>query len=323
MDKHRRRFLAASALAPLVLVGGCSAPPPLTRVGGILWIGYEPLFLARELGLFDADAIRLVEMPSNTANLMALAAGGLEAATLTLDEYLLAREGGLDLRAILVFDDSAGADVIMCRTGIDRLADLKGKRIGVEETAAGALMLAKILEAAKLAPGDVIKKRITADRQLRAYATGEVDAVVTWEPYATQLQAQGARRLFDSTHFPGLIVDVLVARADALARSPESFRRLLAGYFRALVFLHASPGDAFRRMAPRMGVSPDEVRMAQQGIRSMDLAANRSWLGGSSPGLVPAADNVARIMMSAGLLRRIPALEGLTDPRFLPELKLI
>lgn len=319
MDKRRRRFLAASALAPLVLAGGCSVPPPLTRIGGILWIGYEPLFLARELSFFDADVIRLVEMPSNTANLMSLATGGLEAATLTLDEFLLAREGGLDVRAIMVFDDSAGADVIMCRPGIDRLEDLKGKRIGVEETAAGALMLAKTLEAAKLAPGDVIKNRITGDRHLRAYLAGEVDVLVTWEPYATQLQAQGARRLFDSSHFPGLIVDVLVARADALERLPDTFRQLLAGYFRALDYLRAFPDQAFRLMAPRMGVSPDEVRAAQQGIRFMDLAANRSWLGGSSPGLVPAANKVAGIMAASGLLRQTPAWEGLTDPRFLPK----
>jgi len=33
---------------------------------------------------------------------------------------------------------------------------------------------------------------------------------------------------------------------------------------------------------------------------------------------VPAAGNVARIMVSAGLLRQTPALAGLTDPRFLP-----
>lgn len=319
MNEGRRRFMMASALAPLMLAGACSAPPPLTRVGGILWIGYEPLFLARELGLYDGGLLRLVEMPSNTANLMALATGDLEAATLTLDEYLLAREGGLDVRAILVFDDSAGADVIMCRPGIDHLADLKGKRIGVEETAAGALMLAKTLETAELTPADVVKKRITGDRHLRAYVAGEVDALVTWEPFATQLQAQGARRLFDSTHFPGLIVDVLVARADALERSPDTFRQLLAGYFRALDYLHASPDDAISRMAPRLGVTPGEVRAAQQGIRYMDLAANRGWLGGPRPDLVPAADNVGRIMTANGLLRGVPVLEQLTDPRFLPE----
>jgi len=318
MDKRRRRFLAASALAPLALAAGCSGQPPLTRIGGMLWIGSEPLFLARELGLYDANTLRLVEMPSNTANLMSLATGDVEAATLTLDECLLAREGGLDVRAILVFDDSAGADAIMSRPGIERLEDLRGKRIGVDETAAGALMLAKSLEAAGLTLRDIVMLRITGDRQLRAYLAGEVDALVSWEPFATQLQAEGARRLYDSSHFPGLIVDTLVARTDALERSPDSFRQLLAGYFRALDYLHAAPDDAFRRMAPRLGVSPDEVRAALAGIRFMDLAANRGWLEEPSPGLVPAAGNVARIMVSAGLLRQSPTLAGLADPRFLP-----
>lgn len=319
MNKGRRRFLAASALAPLALAGACSNHHPLTRVGGILWVGYEPLFLARELGLYDAGTLRLVEMPSNTANLMALATGDVEAATLTLDECLLACEGGLDVRAILVFDDSAGADVIMSRPGIEQLADLRGQRIGVEENAAGALMLAKLLEAAGLGPGDIVKKRVTGDRQLGAYRAGEVDVLVSWEPFATQLQAEGAHRLFDSSRFPGLIVDVLVARADALARSPDSFRQLLAGYFQALALMRSSPDQAFRLMAPRLGVSPDEVRVAQQGIRFMDLPANRGWLAGRSPGLVAAADKVARIMSAGGLLKQIPALDRLADARFLPE----
>lgn len=318
MDKGRRRFLGASALAPLLL-GACGSQPPLTRVGGILWIGYEPLFLARELGLYDANTLRLVEMPSNTTNLMSLAIGDVEAATLTLDEYLLAREGGVDVRAILVFDYSAGADVVMSRPDIVRLEDLRGKRIGVEETAAGALMLAKLLEAARLEPGEVVKVHVTADRHLRAYQAGEVDVLVSWEPYATQLQAAGASRLFDSRQFPGLIVDVLVARTDALERAPENFRRLLAGYFQALDHLHTSPDDAFRRMAPRQGMRPDEVRAAQQGIHFMDLAGNRRWLDGDTPGLVPVTQNVARIMVASGLLKRMPDLDGLTDARFLPE----
>lgn len=318
MDKGRRRFLAASALTPLVLSSACSDPPPLTRVGGIIWIGYEPLFLARDLGLYDSDALRLVEMPSNTANLMALATGDLEAASLTLDECLLAREGGLDVRAILVFDYSAGADVIMSRPGIERLADIRGKRIGVEETAAGALMLAKLLEAAKLAPNDVVKVRLTADHHEQAYLAGEVDVLVSWEPYATQLQAKGARRLFDSSQFPGLIVDVLVARAEALDRAPESFRQLVAGHFKALAYLHRSPDDALRRMTPRQGMSPDALRAILKGVHFIDAEANRRWLGGPSPGLVPAADRVARIMVANGLLKQVPSLQGLADTRFLP-----
>jgi NitT/TauT family transport system substrate-binding protein len=317
MDKGRRRFLGASALAPLLLAA-CGSQPPLTRVGGILWVGYEPLFLARELGLYDANTLRLVEMPSNTANLMSLATGDVEAATLTLDEYLLAREGGLDVRAILVFDYSAGADVVMSRPGIERLEDLKGKRIGAEDTAAGALMLAKLLETARLAPDEVVRVHVTGDRQLRAYQAGEVDALVSWEPHATQLEARGAHRLFDSRLFPGLIVDVLAARVDALERAPDNFRQLLAGYFQALDHLRTSPDDAFQRMAPRLGMRPNEVHAAHQGLHFMDLASNRSWLDGDTPGLVPITHNVARIMVSNGLLKQMPVLEGLGDPRFLP-----
>jgi NitT/TauT family transport system substrate-binding protein len=257
-------------------------------------------------------------MPSNTANLMALATGDLEAATLTLDECLLAREGGLDVRAILVFDYSAGADVIMSRPGIEHLADIRGKRIGVEETAAGALMLAKLLEAAKLAPSDVVKVRLTADHHEQAYLAGKVDVLVSWEPYATQLQAKGAHRLFDSSQFPGLIVDVLVARAEALDRAPESFRQLVAGHFKALAYLHRSPDDALRRMTPRQGMSPDALRAILKGVHFIDAEANRRWLGGPSPGLVPAADRVARIMVANGLLKQVPNLQGLADTRFLP-----
>lgn len=317
MDKGRRRFLAAGALTPLVLAGGCSEPPPLTRVGGGVWIGSEPLFLARELGLHDEGTLRLVEMPSNSASLMSLATGDIEAATLTLDECLYAREGGVDVRVVLVFDYSAGGDVVMSRPEIRHPRDLKGRRIGVEETAAGTLVLAKLLQAAGLAAGEVDTVRISGDH-LRVYQAGEFDAVVSREPVATRLEAAGAHRLFDSTAFPGLIVDVLAARADALEQAPENFQRLLGGYFQALGHLQRAPDEAIRRMAPRMGMSPDDVRLAQRGIRYMGLEANRTWLAGRAPALIAAADNAARIMADAGLLARMPVLTGLADPRFLP-----
>ncbi len=313
-----RRQLLTTALA-LPFLKGCNAPRPLVRVGGIVWVGYEPLFLARELGYLDEGAVRLVELPSNTANLMALASRELEAATLTLDECLLAREGGLDVRVILVFDDSAGADVVMARPDIREPRALAGRRIGVEETAAGALMLSKTLETAGLSPDRVIKVPLTADRQLDAYQKGEVDAVVSWEPHATRLEALGARRVLDSRAFPGLIVDVLAAHSDALARAPQTFRGLLAAYFAALDHLRRAPEDAAARMAPRLGIAPEAVLKALKGVRLFDLATNRRWLAPGAPQLPGSAATVAQIMRANGLLRGEVNLRNLADPRFLPE----
>ena len=56
--------------------------------------------------------------------------------------------------------------IIESRPGIERLEDICGKRIGVEETAAAALMLAKLREAVGLAPNDVVKVQLTADNTL-------------------------------------------------------------------------------------------------------------------------------------------------------------
>lgn len=321
MDQRRRHLLIAGALMPLVSASACTAPAPLTRIGSITWLGYEPLFLARELGLYDRQTLRLVEMPSSTDNLMSLAIGDLEAATLTLDEFLQARQGGLDVRVILVFDESAGADVVMAKPGITRLKALKGKRVGVEDTAVGALMLAKTLEAAGLEPRDIIKVPLTIESHVRTYQADEVDAVVTFEPFATQLEEAGALRLYDSNQFPGLIVDVLVARADALERSPQPFRQLVAGYFQALAYLRASPDDALRLMAPRLGISPEAMGVSLKGIHLMDLAANHRWLAGERPGLIPTIGRVAQTMLAEGLLKQSPAMHGLIDSRFLPESK--
>jgi NitT/TauT family transport system substrate-binding protein len=292
--------------------------PPLTRVGCIVWIGYEPLFLARDLGFLDPRRLRLVEMPSNTSSLMLLATGDLEAATLTLDECLLAREGGVDLRVILVFDYSAGADVVMARPEIVRLKDLKGRRIGIEETAASGLVLAKLLEHARLAPLDVEKVALTSGRQIEAYRNNQVDALVSWEPFATQLETHGARRLFDSRAIPGLLVDVLVARTDALDAAPDNFRELVARHFQAQEHLHSVPDDALRHMAPRLRLSDADMRTALQGIRMLDRNANRDWLQGVNPSLKAAAAQLGQTMRTLDLLQRAPDVRDLADPRFLP-----
>jgi len=323
MNPLRRHLLAAGLglpLGALPLLAGCARPEPLVRVASAVWVGYEGLFLARERGYFDAAHLRLIELPSSTANLMALASGEVEAATLTLDELLIAREGQLDLRVILVFDDSAGADALMVRPTIQTLAQLRGQRIGVEDTALGALMLAQLLATAQLQPTEVIKVSVTSDHHVAAYAAGQVDAVVCFEPYVTQLANLGAQRLLDSSQFPELIVDLLVARTDALAASPNQFRQLVAGYFRALDFLAGSPAQAAILMAPRMAISPGEVQQALKGVRLMDLAANHALLSGSAPQLPVLARKVGTFMAQASLLRATPALEGLINPDCLPAL---
>jgi len=318
LHPDRRQLLACTLGLSLAGLAACQRSEPLVRVATHSWVGYTGLLLARELGHFNNPSLRLLELTTASDSLLALASDQVEAATLTLDEWLVAREGQRDLRVIMVFDESAGADVVMARPGITRVEQLRGQRVAVEETAAGALLLSRTLDAAGLRPDDVIKLPLAGAAQLDAYASAAVDAVVCFEPYATQLARLGARRLTNTRRFPGLIIDVLALRTSALAATPEAFKQLLTGYFQALGVLQNSAAQTAALMAPALGISAQEFTAALKGVHLMSLDDNRRLLDAAAPGLRPMAQSVATLMQRSGLLKQVPLLDGVMDGRFLP-----
>lgn len=317
-DWPRRRILGLLAgLGGASLLGGCRDPVPPLRVGTIVFSGYELMFLARDLGRLDKRSVRLVELMSSTDNLRALAAGRLEAAALTIDEVMTARADGIDLRVVLVFDVSAGADVVLARPALQRLQDLAGKRVGVEDSAMGVVMFDALLAAAGLDVSQVKKVAMTVDRSVDVYENREVDALVTFEPYASRLEAIGAVRLFDSKSVPERIVDVLAVRADALEAHAVALRQLVSAHFEGLRHLREQPADAHARLAPRLQVEPADIPTAFRGLDLPDAAQNRAILraGGRFDQSV---QSIQAMMMANGLLRRSVGVNDLVDTRFLP-----
>lgn len=285
-------------------------------VGVHPWIGYETLYLARELDWLPSNAV-LREGKVAGDSLAALKAGAADAAALTLDEVLLARGAGIPLVVVLVFDVSAGADVVLARPGIESLADLAGRRIGVEQSALGSMVLSKTLELAGLTAGAVSVLDVPPDRQRAAWREGRVDAVVTYEPTASLLEREGARRLIDSRQMPDTVFDVLAVRADRAARAGGTLPRLLAAHFQALEHLRVNRQDAVYRIATRQGVGPGDVQQALAGVALPGLAANRRYLMAGSR-LAKAAQMLDALMVRHGLLNRPSRLEGLLDARHLP-----
>lgn len=313
----RRRCLAggmALGLAPWL--PACSKPVPVMRVGSIVFPGYELMFMARERGLIDSRKVRLIEMLANTDTLRALAAGQLEGAALTLDEMMSARADGVDLRVVMVIDISQGADVVMARRGVT-LDNLGGKRIAVEEGAMGAVMLSSLLHAAQLRVEEVKKVAMTLDSSLKVFSSGKVDAIVTAEPWATKLEAQGAQRIFDSSRIPGRITDVLAVRADVLDTQADAIRALVAAHFEARQFFIAQPAQASIHMAARLQTPVEEVPASLRGLQLPDAAENRRLLeeGGN---FHRTALELQRVMFEAGLLRKQSGPDELVDTRYLP-----
>ena len=108
-NRVRRGLLAGSALTALTAMLPACAPAPPLKLSTHPWPGHGFLWLAQQQGVLAAGGVRLVELGSASASLHALSAGVVDAATLTLDEVLRARAGGIPLSIVLVLDSSAGA----------------------------------------------------------------------------------------------------------------------------------------------------------------------------------------------------------------------
>lgn len=307
-------MLAGVASLPFWL-SGCSLHDDMA-IGLHPWPGYEPLYLARDFGWLP-EGVVLKRGDNAGESLAGLHSGELCGAALTLDEVLKARAEGLPLTVVLVFNDSVGADRVVARPEITSLAGLAGARIAVERSAVGSLVLYKLLEAAGLSADEVEVLDLPPDRQLAAWRRGEIEAAVTYEPTASQLMREGAHSVYDSSHFPDMILDVLAVRRDRLRGRSGRLESLVAAHFRGLAHLRVSREDAMRRIAAWRGLSFDEVRASYAGMELPGVVGNRRYFG---PGgrLLAAAGALNEVMVASGLLAEPDRLEGLMEARYLP-----
>jgi NitT/TauT family transport system substrate-binding protein len=320
-QRTRAGTLVCGLVLAALLAAGCTAPLPVPlTVGANTWPGYEPLYLARDLGYLDPAQVRLVELTSASAVMRALRNGSLDAAALTLDEALLLYQDGLDVRLVLVTDVSQGGHVLLARPEVGTAGQLRGKRVGAETTAAGAHLLACLLHRIGLARGDVEVVPLELPEHESALTKGRVDAVVTCEPVRARLRAWGARALADSRQLPLEIVDVLLVRKDSLNRRPEAVEHLLHGWFRALDELERDPRPSGERMALRSGLSAEEFRTALDGLRFASREENRQRIAVEPAPLAEVARALAAALRAENLLTRQRDLGPLVDPRPLQRL---
>jgi len=310
-----RRFALLALAALIAVLSGCARETePALRIGTNVWIGSEPLYLARDLGHLHPDVAQLVEYPSASEVLRAYRNEAIDGMVISLDELFTLASEGYQPRVIVVVDVSRGADVVVGRAGMKTMRDLKGKAVAVESSALGAFVLSRALAISGMQPTDVQVVHLESNEQPAAFAKGTVDGAVTFDPYRTQLLRDGARTLFDSTQIPGEIVDVLAVRASAIDRQPKAIHALLSGWFAAIDYIAADPHDAARRMGVRQQTSGEQFLAAQQGLHIPSRDENLRMIGGPAPELVVAGRRLMALMVDAKLLRGGIDIDGVLAP---------
>jgi len=314
-SRARRHLYVPACVALLLALTGCvREPESVLRIGTNVWIGSEPLYLARELGHLNPKAVQLVEYPSASEVLRAFRNQAIDGMVISLDELFGLAVDGLQPRIILVVDVSHGADVVVGRPGMRRMQDLKGKRVAVEGGALGAFVLSRALALNGMHASDVKVVHLESNEQPSAFEKGQVDGAVTFDPYRGQLLRAGAKTLFDSTQIPGEIVDLLAVRAAVLDKQPKAIRALLTSWFSAIDYLKREPEDAARRMGVRQQTSGEQFLSALQGLHIPSRDENLRMLGGAAPELAVSGRRLMALMLEAKLLRAPLEIESVLAP---------
>lgn len=276
--KHNNlmRWLALLA-AVLLLIAGVLLPrgdrtEPLKVALGV-WPGVETLIVARERGLLPKEQVQLIDMTWPSAASRAFDNGVVDAAVLSLDEVLRLREGGHEPRVVMVMDVSLGADVVLGGKGMNVLADLQGKRVGVDVRSAGMVLLESALESVGLHGGDVDVVPLSPAEVASAMAKQQVDAVVLAEPWATRIRRKGGKVLYDSQQLKVPMYRVLVASAQALKEQRPELRMVMAAHLAmggALDF--AKEASTHEVVLRREGLSLEEFGQTMTRVKLMDRA---------------------------------------------------
>jgi NitT/TauT family transport system substrate-binding protein len=274
------------------------------RLAFDLWAGYYPALLAEELGyLREANVAVTVTFPGDTDRMISeFAAGQHDLIGVSISDLINLTRGRIDVRVVMLTDESAGADVIFVRQGVNLRA--KGLRVATNLGGFGEMFVREFLERKGLAGTDVAWVNADAAQVPAMLASGVVDVAHTWEPYASQVDVALAQRVFTTAETPGLVPDVL-ACANALAeREPQALRGLIAAWMRAQQWWANNLDQGNRMLAKRLKL--DVAAVAPTGVRLIGLDENRRLLGatGQPPALAENVKRISDFFLSRGQLTR-------------------
>jgi NitT/TauT family transport system substrate-binding protein len=182
---------------------------------------------------------------------------------------------GKDLVAVINTDLSSGVDAIIVKKEIQHIRDLKGKRVGIQNDTYSEYFLDVVLERFGLSLDDVIKVEVPAEKAAEALLQEVADAVITWEPLASEaIKKADARRLFDSSQIPGINAGVMVFHRRFIGERPQDVQAFVNVWQKTVEFIKENPKEAFGIIAKIYGVNPGEAQALAQIDKILDVRDN-------------------------------------------------
>jgi NitT/TauT family transport system substrate-binding protein len=228
-----------------------------------------PVYVAQEKGFFRKEGLRVTLKPQ-TAGIDAMnetIKGQAHFGTVADTPLMFAGLKGERVFIIASIGDTSNYVRIVARKdrGITRPEDLRGKTVGVRPKTSGEYFLSSYLTFNGVPERDIHMVPTGLPDMADALVKGEIDAAVSWDPYAAEQQkALGDNASLLMNRYVYKLDWNIVGNPDFLKRDPEAVERLLRALIQATDYILENPGDA--RVITARFIGRSDISIGESGF---------------------------------------------------------
>lgn len=262
------------------------------------WIGYSPLYYAKEQGWLDRLNIKLINVVSLGENMSLYDVGKSDAFTGTQYEYSMMKTKDKDLEPIVLLDRSYGGDMIFSNKSIKEIQSSDSKIDAyLEMGSVNSLLLKYFLEEYHIDKSRINyinKDQAIIENLQSAKFRSKTVLIVTYSPYDIKLKNNGFKEVACTENGLTLIVvDALYTNKDVYKAHESKFLELKKAIDEAIDVMQKDPKKYYEVVKPYLKgytyddflLSLNEVKWINKGI-SQDLKQKLDSIGFSTESII-------------------------------------
>jgi NitT/TauT family transport system substrate-binding protein len=310
--KNKRRILAAALVlwaVSGVFAGGAKAKEPVADDDYVIKIGYgigpglcsAPFFIAEELGYFEEEGLKwehvMIEISQTP---LLLTNGTIDVTNNLLDGMIQPLANGLQIKIPLGLHTGCTRILVQKDSAIQKLSDLRGKRIGTSGMGVPATIILQRYLAEEgirtVQPNSEVEWVVYSGPELSlALKNGQVDAIAIGDPPAHAAEKAGWARTIADTSKDGYLKDeyccVVAVNNEVAKNHPAVLAKVLRAVQKGAQYTQEHPDETARLVAEKQYAAGNAEDNAQF-LRAYNY---RATVSGIEKGIRRTAEDLKRI----------------------------
>jgi len=317
-----KKLIVAVAFLTVSFSAGAATP---VKIALTTWIGYSPFYVADGMDMYKKQGLKVtLQTFADPAMLpSAVASKAVDGALMTFDQVIGAVAQGQAFKVVMPIDYSNGGDAVLADMSINKITDLKGKKVAYAPLSPSDFLISYALKINGMSDKDISPINMTPEAIPSAMASKAVPAGTTYEPNVSQiLGMNGGKKfhvIYSSREAPGLIADVLVFDEAYIKKNTKQVTALIKAYLEGLAYMNSHPKEASEIIGKAIGVSGKEVLEQLKGVYNIPLneMAQPFKRGKDTKSYFVSGEVINELLMKSGQIKKPVAIKTTIDDTFI------